>query len=111
MASKARKGTVRNRRDAEEWRALVRRYEASGLTQAEFCRDAGVALSSFGKWRRQLRRGSGAVGATADAVETAGSRFVSLDGMLHCDSSRAAAKKTHITVEVGGGVVVHIVCR
>lgn len=111
MVSKTRRGAVGIRRDAAEWRALVGRYESSGLPQAEFCRDAGVALSSFTRWRQILRRGDGASEAISDAVEDAQPRFVSLERMLPCDGSRTVASETHITLEVGGGVVVHIVCR
>jgi hypothetical protein len=42
-----------------EMHALAGRFDASGLTQAEFCRLHGVPLSTFTYWRRQLhRRGS-----------------------------------------------------
>jgi hypothetical protein len=45
------------RRSAEEIEQLLDQYRASGLTQIEYCRQAGVALSTLS---RHLRRHGGA---------------------------------------------------
>ena len=45
------------RRSAEEIEQLLDQYRASRLTQIEFCRQAGIALSTLG---RHLRRHGGA---------------------------------------------------
>jgi hypothetical protein len=37
---------VRRRRSRQEVEQLVAEYESSGLSQNEFCRDRGLALSS-----------------------------------------------------------------
>jgi lambda repressor-like predicted transcriptional regulator len=44
------------RRSAEEIEQLLEQYRASGLTQIEYCRQAGLALSTLG---RHLRRHDG----------------------------------------------------
>lgn len=44
------------RRSAEEIEQLLQQYRTSGLTQIEYCRQAGVALSTLG---RHLRRHEG----------------------------------------------------
>jgi hypothetical protein len=44
------------RRSGEEIEQLLEQYRASGLTQIEYCRRAGVALSTLG---RHLRRHGG----------------------------------------------------
>jgi hypothetical protein len=44
------------RRRAEEIKQLLEQYRAIGLTQIEYCRQAGVALSTLG---RHLRRQGG----------------------------------------------------
>jgi hypothetical protein len=44
------------RRSAEEIEQLLEQYRTSGLTQIEYCRQAGVALSTLG---RHLRRHGG----------------------------------------------------
>lgn len=43
------------RRSREEWLSLMSAYEAGDLSQREFCRAQGVAYSTFGYWRKQLR--------------------------------------------------------
>ncbi len=44
------------RRSAEEVEQMLEQYRGSGLTQIEYCRQAGVALSTLG---RHLRRHDG----------------------------------------------------
>lgn len=40
---------------AKYWAQLVRSWEKSGLTQAEFCRRRGVKAVTFAWWKRKLR--------------------------------------------------------
>jgi hypothetical protein len=48
------------RRNAEQWQALVNEFKAATESDSEFCRLRGLGLSSFRKWRRHLNRlGSG----------------------------------------------------
>jgi len=44
------------RRSAEEIEQMLEQYRTSGLTQIEYCRQAGIALSTLG---RHLRRHDG----------------------------------------------------
>jgi len=44
----------RVRRTEAEWRALVKRFEKSGLSISAFCRRAKLSRNSFLKWRRRL---------------------------------------------------------
>lgn len=44
----------RVRRTEAEWRALLERFEKSGLSMSAFCRRAGVPRSGLVKWRRRL---------------------------------------------------------
>ena len=50
----------RVRRVESEWRALVARFESSGLSEAGFCRKAKVSRQSFRLWRKRLATGDGA---------------------------------------------------
>ena len=52
------------RRDEKQWIEIFRGFESSGLSEREFCRREGLALSSFQRWRRRL----GSV-ASAEFVE------------------------------------------
>ena len=44
---------MRRRRGAEEIKELVEKYEASGLTQIEYCRRTGMVLSTLGRYLRR----------------------------------------------------------
>ena len=44
----------RVRRTEPEWRAIVSRFESSGLWEAAFCRKANVSRKSFRIWRERL---------------------------------------------------------
>lgn len=44
------------RRSPADWEQLMAQYEASALTQREFCDQRGLAYSTFSYWRKQLRR-------------------------------------------------------
>lgn len=46
-----------------EWQQIMTDYATSGLTQKAFCQRAGLAMSTFSKWRKQL----GLVGTEAQA--------------------------------------------
>jgi hypothetical protein len=40
---------------ASRWRLLIERQLRSGQTQMEFCRQRGIALSTFALWKRRLK--------------------------------------------------------
>ena len=44
----------KQKRSREAWHRIMASYEASGLTQKEFCSQNDVAPSSFAKWRQKL---------------------------------------------------------
>jgi hypothetical protein len=44
---------------ASHWSGLVKSWEGSGLSQAEFCRRQGINGGTFAWWKRQLQRASG----------------------------------------------------
>ena len=60
----------RVRRSAEQWASLIAAQAASGLSIATFCRERGLAVSSFHAWRRRL--------VEAQAVSPAERGFVRL---------------------------------
>lgn len=54
------KGKVRKVfRGAAQWKAILARYEESGLSQECFCAEQGLALSTFCNWRSRLRADGG----------------------------------------------------
>jgi len=42
---------------AAYWRRLLREWERSGLSQAEFCRQRGIKAVNLAWWKRRLRGG------------------------------------------------------
>lgn len=41
------------RRTAKQWRAILRRFDKSGLGPTEFCRQQKLSLPVFHRWRRK----------------------------------------------------------
>lgn len=66
MTQRSKPRHYRRRRSAQQWEEMMERYERSGMSVAEFCAKEGVVLSTFHRWRAQLR-GERALGATADS--------------------------------------------
>lgn len=46
------------RRNAEEWREILTRWEKSGLSVTEFCRKQELKLTSFQRWQQKLNGSS-----------------------------------------------------
>lgn len=42
-------------RKAEYWQDKINHWKSSNLTQAEFCHQNGLAMSTFHKWQKKLR--------------------------------------------------------
>ena len=89
------------RRSRQDWRAMFDRFAASGLGVEAFCEREGVSKSSFGRWR-SLLGDAGRVTGTAAAVERAG--FVSAGRIGLGGDGRIEVK-----LDLGGGVVLHVV--
>jgi len=47
-------------RSADQWRAIMSRYAASGLTQEQFCAREDLAISTFCSWRARVSLNGGA---------------------------------------------------
>ena len=71
----------RTRRSAAEWRSIMARYEASGLSGEGFCEAEGIGKSAFWRWRRRLANGEAGAGK-AVFVELAGDPATSWDAEL-----------------------------
>lgn len=75
------------RRSRAEWESVVEAFGASGLSQSEFCRREGVALSSFQKWQQRFSREGGL-------------KFIELSG--------GGSKGLEAELEFPGGVVLRL---
>ncbi len=92
----------RRRRSAAAWRAVLERFEASGLTTVAFCEREGIGSKSLYRWRSRLgsARELPAARQAVGAPNTAG--FVDL-GTLGSRSSRV-----ELRLDLGGGVILQI---
>ena len=92
----------RGRRGAAAWRAVLERFEASGLTAVAFCEREGIGSKSLYRWRSRLgsARELPASGQAVGARNRAG--FVDL-GTLSSRSSRV-----ELRLDLGGGVILQI---
>ena len=82
----------RTRHSAAEWRSIMARYEASGLSGEGFCEAEGIGKSAFWRWRRRLAEGDAGCGGEAMFVELAGGAALSWD----------------VELELGAGVVLRV---
>ncbi len=76
-------GGTRRRRSRAEADQLVAEYEASGISQEEFCQRHGLALSTlarYRRWWRQEQRESANPGRWV-AVELAGGQSAGASGL------------------------------
>ena len=56
MANRGETGGMAARRSAQEIRQIVEQYTASGLSQREFSEQAGIKLSTLGRYVRRAGR-------------------------------------------------------
>jgi hypothetical protein len=44
----------RHKRTAVEWRKIQQNWEKSGKSQIDFCKETGIPITSFTRWRTKL---------------------------------------------------------
>ena len=88
----------RARRSRDQWRELLERFEHSGQSREDFCREHGLTLSSFAHWRRAL-------GKTA-----AGGRVVEAAPVFFelTPQPSGPAGSWDVELELGDGVVLRL---
>ncbi|MDN5940068.1 MAG: hypothetical protein L0H83_15600, partial [Salinisphaera sp.] len=81
---------------SDTWRGHLAGWRDSGLSQAAYCRQQGLALASFGYWRRKLE---GPARAVRDASSPA---------LLPVVVGGIDASETMIEVRLGNGLEVRL---
>jgi hypothetical protein len=102
-------GIKRRHLGESAWRELLSRHAAGGDSVSEFCRREGLSPNSFRRWRSRLATGSwGAVAREAVSVSSvpAARGFVDL-GLL--GGAAPPASRLELTLDLGGGVTLHVV--
>jgi hypothetical protein len=99
---------ARRRRSRAEAGQLVAEYEASGLSQVEFCREQGLSLATLARYRKRQTQGSPAAGNRwAEVKESAGRP--ALGGPA--GSGLAVALPRGCRIEIGRGFDAHTLAQ
>ena len=89
----------RARRSRDQWRELLRRFEHSGQSGEDFCREHGLTLSRFAHWRRRLAEPASGRGAV-----TGSPLFVELGP----PQTGASGGSWDVELELGAGVILRL---
>ena len=84
---------------ASEWKAMMHRYETRGQTDTEFCLREGISVATFYYRRNRLQESSTALASTVPVSD-----FIDAGPLAAEVQARA-----EIRIDLGGGVVVHVV--
>lgn len=98
-----RKG--RRRLTRERRAEVVKEYEASGLTQAEFARRAGLNATTFAHWVQRSRRDAKAIAPDAAPMAMT-PRFVEVQATAPAAPVGATVSAARLSVSFPDGVVV-----
>ena len=98
MEEQTRVVEVRRRRSRAEAEQLVAEYEASGLSQVEFCRKQGLSLATLARYRKRRAQSEMIPGNHWLAVEVSAAR-TALEG--RAGSGLAVALPGGGRIEVG----------
>jgi putative transposase len=100
---------ARRHLDAQSWREVFRRFEGSGESVVGFCKREGLNTSSFHRWRQRLATTTAAStsqGGREPVRQSAAANFIEMGSM---SSQTERASRLEIRLELGGGVVLHLV--
>ena len=87
------------RRSEVEWRSILSRYQASGMSVTAFCRQESISTVSFYRWGRKLREGI----ESSDRITSA---FVDL-GALNAEPVQRL--RLDLKLDFGDGLILHLV--
>ncbi len=92
----------RIRRSATQWRDIIRQYEQSGQTQAEFCSAYSLALSTFSRWHQRLA-------GLSDCVPNNEASFIELSP--HEPPATDSSTPWDVELQLGTDMVLRLRCR
>jgi transposase-like protein len=99
----------RQRRSESAWRELVDRQEQSGLTVAQFCQREGIKSASLYGWRSRFRGGRQDMAVPEVAPRNAKTRETPSSGFIDLGALGSSRSRFEIRLELGHGVLLHLV--
>lgn len=87
-----------HRRTADQWQAVIERFNQCEQSGAAFCRDNGIAYASFCKWRQRYSSTGSSAKDNADLSVPA---FIDLSLLPQKSLSQT---QWHIVLKLGNGV-------
>jgi len=94
--------TMKRRLSADAWSAMVKKFEASGLSEEAFCQQERVSLAGLQRWRTKSRPELGKKPPPRTAASVEAASFVDL-GRLPMHSGQL-----EVRLDFGGGVVLQL---
>ena len=89
----------RIRRGQDEWLDIIACFEQSGQTRDQFCTEHNLGLSTFSRWRHQLRRAG-----MSPSPSNSEASFIELEPPVAANLSQA----WDVELELGAGVVLRL---
>jgi hypothetical protein len=90
------------------WRELLTQFERGDEAVDAFCAREGVSKSTFNRWRSRGIAAKAPQAAAAPMITPRGAGFVDL-GALQGPASHGDADRLELTLELGGGITLHVV--
>ena len=98
---------VKQRRlGAKAWRELLAKFADSGLSLHAFCTQEDISASSFRRWRGRLSGSNGGQPPRKRMAVMPSAEFVALGPL---SASAAPGERCELRLDLGGGVVLHVV--
>lgn len=99
----------RSRRGESAWREIVDRQARSGLSVAAFCEQETLGTASFYLWRSRLLQAAQIAPRVAAPDIPAQSPTPSGSGFIDLGALGTSGPRFEIRLELGGGVLLHLV--
>lgn len=93
------------------WRERLTRFALSGLQVAEFCSNEAVSEASFYRWRKQLTELAATPLHVARFIDAGAMSAVAAPKLSAVVQETSAAPNLEVRLDLGHGLVLHIVRR
>ena len=98
----------RERGSESDWREIVSRQSASGLSVRAFCEREGIKAVSLYGWRSRLQRATQEKSSARHALRKARSKPPAGE-FIDLGSLSSSLSRFEVRLDLGGGVVLHLV--